>query len=403
MRVEILPSTARGTVKVPPSKSMAHRALIAAALGEGESLLSPVALSKDMEATVNGLTALGAVFTREGDAVRLRGFGARPKNLGVLNCIESGSTLRFLIPLCLLTGEEYTLEGAPRLMERPLSVYEKLCGEQGFLFEKEGNTLKVRGRLCPGEYTVAGDISSQFITGLLFALSLLGGDSFLHVTGVWESASYIDMTLDAMAAFGVKVRRKEDGFFIPGGQKYLPREYGVEGDWSNAAFLQALGLFEGGVTVTGVNEDSLQGDRVVRSHFKALVQGTPTLDLSDCPDLAPILFAVAAYYGGARFTGTRRLAIKESDRGAAMARELAKCGVDLILEENAITVPKAKLYPPTQSISGHNDHRIVMAMSVLLTRLGGVIEGAEAVAKSYPNFFEDVQKLGIGVKKYETE
>ena len=198
MRAEIFPSTARGMIKVPPSKSMAHRALIAAALAEGESLLSPIALSKDMEATVNGLTAMGAVFTREGEALRVRGFGKKPRNLGVLNCIESGSTLRFLIPLCLLTGETYVLEGASRLMERPLSVYEKLCGDEGFLFEKEGNTLKVRGKLSSGEYTVAGDISSQFITGLLFALSLLSGDSVLRVTGVWESASYIDMTLDAM-------------------------------------------------------------------------------------------------------------------------------------------------------------------------------------------------------------
>ena len=403
MRVEILPGTARGTVQVPPSKSMAHRALIAAALAEGESVLSPIALSKDMEATINGLTALGAVFSREGEAVRVLGFGARPKNLGTLNCIESGSTLRFLIPLCLLTGEAFTLEGAPRLMERPLSVYEKLCEENGFLFEKNGNALTVRGRLRPGEYTVAGNISSQFITGLLFALSKLSGDSFLHVTGVWESASYIDMTLDAMAAFGVKIRREGDGFFIPGGQKYLACRYSVEGDWSNAAFLEALGLFEGGVTVTGVSDSSLQGDRVVREYFQKLVQGAPTLDLSDCPDLAPVLFAVAAYYGGARFTGTKRLAIKESDRGAAMARELAKCGVDLICKENEICVPKSRLYPPKERINGHNDHRIVMAMSVLLTRLGGVIDGAEAVAKSYPNFFEDIQNLGIDVKKDETE
>lgn len=403
MRVEILPSTARGTVQVPPSKSMAHRALIAAALAEGESVLSPIALSKDMEATINGLTALGAVFSREGEAVRVRGFGTRPKNLGTLNCIESGSTLRFLIPLCLLTGEAFTLEGATRLMERPLSVYEKLCEENGFLFEKNGNALAVRGMLRPGEYTVAGNISSQFITGLLFALSKLSGDSFLHVTGVWESASYIDMTLDAMAAFGVRIRREGDGFFIPGGQKYLSCEYSVEGDWSNAAFLEALGLFEGGVTVTGVSDSSLQGDRVVREYFQKLVQGAPTLDLSDCPDLAPVLFAVAAYYGGARFTGTKRLAIKESDRGAAMAQELAKCGVDLICKENEICVPKSCLYPPKERINGHNDHRIVMAMSVLLTRLGGVIDGAEAVAKSYPNFFEDIQNLGIGVKKDETE
>ena len=403
MRVEILPSRAKGEAAAPPSKSMAHRALIAASLAEGQSIISGISASQDMLATMDCLTAMGAVFTREGDVVQVQGFGKHPNHTGILNCIESGSTLRFLIPLCLLTGKTYVLKGASRLMERPLTVYEKLCEEKGFLFEKSGTTLKVGGSLTPGEYTVPGDISSQFITGLLFALSLPEGDSFLRVTGAWESASYIDMTLAVMKDFGVEIRREPDGFFIAGGQKYTPREYLVEGDWSNAAFLEALGLFEGGVKLCRVNADSLQGDRVCTEYFKALAGSAPTLDLSDCPDLAPILFAVAAYYNGARFTGTRRLAIKESDRGAAMAAELAKCGVDLILGENEITVPKANLHAPKEAIFGHNDHRIVMAMSVLLSRLGGVIEGAEAVAKSYPNFFEVIKHLGIEVKTYETE
>jgi len=402
MRVEISPSVARGRITAPPSKSVAHRALIAASLADGESTLSPFSLSKDMIATMNGLTALGANFVQEEGLVRVQGFGGKPKNSGVLNCLESGSTLRFLLPLCLLTGETYLLEGAPRLMERPLSVYEDLCREKGFLFEKKENTLTVCGKLTPGEYTVPGNISSQFITGLLFALSLLDGDSFLHVTGKWESASYVDMTLSAMADFGVEVRREGDGFFIPGGGTYASRAYAVEGDWSNAAFLLALGMFEKSVTVVGVRENSLQGDRVCAAHLKALAEGFPTLDLSDCPDLAPVLFAVAAYFNGGRFTGTRRLAIKESDRGAAMAEELAKCGVDLVLKENEILVPKATLHPPAEAICSHNDHRIVMAMSVLLTRLGGVISGAEAVAKSYPNFFEEIKDLGIGVND-ETE
>ena len=399
MRAVFHPSFARGTLAVPPSKSMAHRALISAALAEGESLLSPIALSEDMLATMDCLTALGAEFSREGASVRVRGIGKEPKHGGVLPCRESGSTLRFLIPLCLLTGERFTLQGSRRLMERPLSVYETLCREKGFTYEKNGNALTLQGRLVPGEYTVAGNISSQFITGLLFALSLLEGDSFLHVTGAWESVSYIDMTLEAMAEFGVKARKEKDGFFIPGGQKYLARDFTVEGDYSNAAFPDALNLMGGKVLLTGLKDPSLQGDRVYREHFKRLAEASPEIDLSDCPDLAPVLFAVAAYFHGARFTGTRRLAIKESDRGAAMAEELAKCGAVLSLGENEITVPKAELHPPKEVICGHNDHRIVMAMSVLLSRLGGEIEGAEAVAKSYPKFFEDIQKLGIEVKK----
>ena len=398
MRAQFSPSFAKGEVTVPPSKSMAHRALIAACLAEGESLLSPIALSEDMLATMDCLTALGATFTREGDAVRVKGFGKKPRSLDILRCRESGSTLRFLIPLCLITGETFVLEGSERLMERPLSVYEKLCREKGFTFEKNGNRLTLRGRLLPDAYTVAGNVSSQFITGLLFALSLLDGDSVLRVEGEWESASYIDMTLEAMKEFGVEVGRDGDGFAICGKSKYSPRAFSVEGDWSNGAFPEALGLLGGKVKLLGLKENSLQGDRVYRTHFKALAEGAPEIDLSDCPDLAPVLFALAAYFHGARFTGTRRLAMKESDRGAAMRDELAKCGAKLILDENEITVFKTELYAPTETIFGHNDHRIVMAMSVLLSRLGGEIDGAEAVSKSYPNFFEDIQNLGIKVK-----
>ncbi len=403
MRVEISPSAASGIIAAPPSKSMAHRALIAAALACGESVISPISLSKDMEATMGCLSALGAHFTREGDCVRVCGIGTKLKNLGILNCMESGSTLRFLLPLCLLTGEKFILEGAPRLMERPLSVYEDLCHKKGFLFEKRGNFLTVQGKLEAGEYAVAGDVSSQFITGLLFALSLLEKDSFLRLTTPLESASYVDMTLSAMGDFGVKVLREASGFFVGAGQAYISREYIVESDWSNAAFLEALNVLGGNVTVKGLHEDSLQGDRVCMELIAALEKGAPTIDLSDCPDLAPVLFVLAAYFHGACFTSTRRLAIKESDRGAAMAQELAKCGVNLEIKENEIIVPKARLYPPREVILGHNDHRIVMAMSVLLTRLGGVIDGAEAVAKSYPNFFKDIQNLGIGVKEYEAE
>ena len=403
MKIEIIPSLAKGVVAVPPSKSMAHRALISAALADGESEILGISSSEDMLATMDCLTSLGAKFLRDGDKVQVRGIGKNPENSGVLHCRESGSTLRFLIPLCLLTGEKFTLAGAERLMARPLSVYEALCREKGFRFEKEGNTLTVQGKLEAGEYAVAGDISSQFLTGLLYALSLLEGDSVLRLTTPLESASYVDMTLAAMAEFGVEIRREREGFFIRGGQNYTPRKYSVEGDWSNAAFPEALNLLGGEVKLSGLNENSLQGDRVYRAHFKALAEGAPTVDLTDCPDLAPVLFAVAAYLNGARFTGTRRLAMKESDRGAAMAEELAKCGVELVMGENEIIVPKVTLYSPKEAISGHNDHRIVMAMSVLLTRLGGVIKGAQAVAKSYPNFFEDIKQLGIEVNCNETE
>jgi len=403
MNVTLFPSFAEGSVLAPPSKSMAHRALIAAALSPGESRLFPIADSQDMLATMDALTALGAGFTRTGEEILVKGMDL-PKNTGrILPCRESGSTLRFLIPLCLLTGEKMTLTGSSRLMERPLFVYEDLCRERGFLFKKKENTLTVQGKLESGDYSVPGNISSQFITGLLYALAKLPGDSRIQVTGEMESASYLDMTVSAMAAFGKKVTREGQNFFISGEGSFSPRDYTVEGDWSNAAFLEGFQLLSGKVSVEGLREDSLQGDRVYRDHYRALKKGFATIDLSDCPDLGPVLFALAAAHEGALFTGTARLRIKESDRGLAMAEELKKCGVVLEIGENQILVPSGCLKPPSEPISSHNDHRIVMAMALLLSRFGGEIRGAEAVNKSYPDFFETIERLGIRIKKNETE
>lgn len=399
MTLTFTPSFAKGEITAPPSKSMAHRALISAALANGESRLSPIALSEDMLATMDCLAALGAEFQREGETVFVRGM-EYPKNTGkALCCRESGSTLRFLLPLCLLTGEEFLLQGAPRLMERPLGVYEDLCREKGFLFERTGEGIRVAGKLSGGKYSVPGNISSQFITGLLFALSLLPEESSLEVTGGMESASYIDMTLSALSAFGAAVERRENTFFLSGKNSFQSRDFTVEGDFSNAAFLDAFNLVGGEVRVSGLSDVSLQGDRVYREIFPLLPKGSPTVDLSDCPDLAPVLFALAAYFHGGRFTGTARLRIKESDRGAAMAAELGKCGVELQVYENEIVVPDGKLTPPAEEIKSHNDHRIAMAMSVILSRIGGTLSGAEAVAKSYPDFYKAIKSLGIEVKE----
>lgn len=403
MTLIFTPSFAKGKASAPPSKSMAHRALISAALANGESRLSPIALSEDMLATMDCLEALGAEFRREGEEVTVRGMGY-PKNTGkALSCRESGSTLRFLIPLCLLTGEEFLLQGAPRLMERPLGVYEDLCREKGFLFERTPDGICVAGKLTGGKYSVPGNISSQFITGLLFALSCLPEESSLEVTGGMESASYIDMTLSALSAFGVSIKREGNVFLLSGKNSFQSRDFTVEGDFSNAAFLDAFTLVGGEVQVSGLCDDSLQGDRVYRDIFPLLQKGSPTVDLSDCPDLAPVLFALAAYFHGGRFTRTARLRIKESDRGAAMAAELEKCGVALQVYDNEIIVPKNDLVTPTEIIESHNDHRIAMAMSVILSRIGGTLSGGEAVAKSYPDFFELIKSLGIEVKENETK
>ncbi len=398
MNVIIKPSTARRCITAPPSKSMAHRDLICGALSAG-SVITNVAWSEDMKATLRCLTALGARVEQDGDTVRIGGLTpATTAPTEPLDCHESGSTLRFMIPLCLLSDKPITLTGTERLMQRPLGVYADLCAQKGLRFEPSGNTLTVCGPLNGGRYTIPGDVSSQFISGLLFALPLAKEDSVLEITGKAESLSYIDLTLKALTDFGILFCRADNTIRIPGGQTYRPRQTAVEGDWSNAAFLEAFNLFGGEVTVEGLDENSPQGDRVYRELFAHLDAGDTTpVDLTDCPDLAPILFAVAAAKNGGVFDGTARLKIKESDRAAAMQTELSKCGIPVTVEENRVIVHKATLHAPDTIIDGHNDHRIVMAMSVLCSLVGGEIAGAEAVAKSYPNFFDDIEKLGIQV------
>ncbi len=401
MKVLIQKSTAKGRVQAPPSKSLAHRMLICGALS-GNSQIENLSASNDIAATVSCLKAMGAAVDFDGKTAKLGGLVPQDIPAGTkLFCDESGSTLRFLLPICLLVGKKITLTGSMRLFERPLSVYEQICHNQGILFEKSDSGVTVCGKLNPGAYHIPGNISSQFITGLLFALPLLCGDSTLTITGNFESASYIDLTLYALKTFGVDIQRKDNMFYIPGNQTYQNAAVSIEADCSNAAFLQGFNLLGGAVEVCGLNKNSLQGDRVYTDMFHALANGKKDFDLSDCPDLAPVLFAMAAYCGGAEFTGTARLKIKESDRASAMAQELLKFGIQTTVRENSVTIHAGQLQPPQASLYGHNDHRIVMALSLLCTVTGGEIKGAQAVAKSYPDFFETIEKLGIEIQKQE--
>ena len=404
MTVSIKPGQARGAVTAPPSKSMSHRLLLCAGLAAGESRVHNLAFSQDILATLDCLNACGTRTVIDGSSVTLQGADPRfaaPQD--TVSCRESGSTLRFFIPLFLLSGNEVTLSGEGRLPQRPQGVYEELCRSQGLLFEQNGKTIRLQGPLQSGQFSLPGDVSSQFISGLLFALPLLKEDSFLRLTGKVESRSYIDMTLQALDAFGVKACWQEtDLLHIPGGQSYRPGTATVEGDWSNAAFFYAMETLGHPVSVSGLLPDSLQGDRVCLSYFRALAEGCPTLDISDCPDLGPILMAVAAAKHGVHLTGTRRLKIKESDRGQVMAQELQRFGVSCRVEENDIFVG-CGLTVPEGTLCGHNDHRIVMALSVLCTLTGGSIAEAEAVSKSFPDFFLRLQELGIEVSEIETE
>ncbi len=398
MKVTIIPSKAHGTVNAPPSKSIAHRMLICGALSTG-SRVNNIAYSNDISATLSCLQSLGAEVSREKDSVSIGGLDlSKVKEDSCLFCDESGSTLRFLIPLCLISGKRVTLKGSPRLLERPLKIYEDICNQQGFTFEKTADSLTVCGQLKSGFYTVPGNVSSQFITGMLFALPLLDGISILEITGDFESASYVDITLDVLASYGIKITRAGNRFIIHGNQTYIPSDQTVEGDASNAAFLSALNVLGGDVCVTGLNKNSLQGDSVYSEMFEAMANGKKEFDLSDCPDLAPIMFAVSAYFGGALFNGTSRLRLKESDRGQTMKTELSKFGITAEIGDNHIRIHKSKLSKPTETLYGHNDHRIVMSLAVISTLTGGVIEGAEAVSKSFPDFFDVLTKLNIGIR-----
>lgn len=400
MNVTIRPGKAAGTVVAPPSKSMAHRLLICAGLANGTSRICGIDYNEDILATLDCLQALGAVCTIEKDTVTI--IGADPRLAAptqTLCCRESGSTLRFFIPLALLCGKPVTFTGTQKLLSRPLGVYEQLCQKHKFPFKHNGNELTVQGKLRGDTYQIPGDISSQFITGLLFALPLTGQDSFIEITTPLESKSYIDLTLQALEAFGVKaVWRDNQTIFIPGSQQYSAKDMTVEGDYSGAAFYGALNALGGEIAIQGLAPESLQGDRIYEFYMRQLYAGCPEIDLSDCPDLGPVLFALAAAKNGGRFTGTRRLKLKESDRAEAMAKELSAFGTKVTVEENSVTVDPIAFHAPDRVLFGHNDHRIVMSLAVLLTITGGRIEGAQAVRKSFPDFFDQLKQLGIEVQ-----
>ena len=398
MKVEIRPGSARGTVAAPPSKSYAHRLILCAALAQDTSTVRGVSRSEDMGATLDCISSLGAQYQLDGDVLTVRGASGLLPQDARFPCRESGSTLRFFLPLALVKGFGAVFTGTHRLMERGVSVYETLFAEKNISLQKCSESLTVSGRLTPGRYTLRGDVSSQFVTGLLFALPLLDGASNLQVLPPVESRPYIDITLDAMKAFGVTVTEApENTYHIPGGQTYRPIDVTVEGDWSNAAALLALNELGGDVNVTGLRTDSLQGDRICVEYLRRLSAPEAVLDLSGCPDLGPVLFAVAAANHGAVFTGTRRLKIKESDRAQVMAEELKKFGVFAEVGENTVRIPAGGIKKPDDLLCGHNDHRVIMALSLLASQVGGVIIDAEAVRKSYPDFFRDLKRLGLEV------
>ncbi len=403
MDIQITPRHLSGTVTPPPSKSMAHRLLIAAALGSGISTVRGVAMSQDVEATLRCLTALGGHWreTTPG-TLEITGIGGRRSTPGTalphLDCGESGSTLRFFLPIALAVAGGGVFTGQGRLMARPQGPYLDLFREKGIFCEQTGGTLTVRGTLEPGEYHLPGNVSSQFFTGLLFALPLLDGPSTIVPTTAVESWDYILMTLDALTGAGVTAAEPHtpgEAFRVCPAA-YQPFDRTVEADWSQAAFWYAAIALGSQLELTGLNAFSVQGDMAVVPHFLRLTQpGDREIDVSGIPDLLPPLAVMAAVRSGTtRFVNAARLRMKESDRLETTAALLTALGISAQAGPDFLTVQGGAITGGT--VDGANDHRIVMAAAIAATASSSpvTIRGAEAVKKSYPDFWEVYQSLG---------
>ena len=384
MDIRIQPKLLSGTVTPPASKSMAHRAVLVMALADGQGTLSNLSDSQDIQATKRCVAALK---------------NSRPDGeLPFLDCGESGSTLRFLIPIALALAGGGVFTGHGRLMERPQQPYFDIFDEKGIFHEQKNGVLTVRGTLTPGVYRLPGNVSSQFVTGLLYALPLLPGDSSIEITTPLESSGYVDMTLDMLQKFGISVENQNYELFqIPGNQAYQARDIAVEADWSQAGFWYAANFLDNRVDIQGLNADSTQGDRVVTSlYWKLAKPGDVDIDVSGCPDLLPPLAVMASMrQGTTRFVKAARLRIKESDRLTTTAALLNTLGGSAEEEPDSLTVRGVPSFTGG-TVDGANDHRIVMAAAIAATRSAApvTILGADAVRKSYPSFWEDYKQLG---------
>ncbi len=411
MKVKISPSALSGTVNAPPSKSAGHRCLISAALSDGEVKISNLGESNDMTATVNALRALGSEIKRDGLTVTVSPLKRNHKNL-TIDFIESGSTARFLIPVVTALGcENITFIGQGRLPERPFGTIAKVLKDNGIEVKGDSLPMTVSGQLRAGTFRLSGDISSQYISGLLFALSIIEGESEIVLTTPLQSKSYVLMTINELKAFGAEIEYFDNRFIIKGHRTLKATNRTVEGDWSQAAFHMVAGAVGGEVTVKGIDIGSLQGDKEIVSLLsrfgakvtvndgsvtvkKAHLKGI-TIDASQIPDLVPILAVCGALASGETvITNAERLRIKESDRLFETVSRLRLFGIEACETADGMKIIGGM--PKGADINSANDHRIVMAFSVLSAFANGnsTIGNAEAINKSYPLFFEDYSMLG---------
>ncbi len=400
MKRTVYPGALRGRVNAIPSKSDAHRQLILAALSDGPTTLEMGPGSEDIEATARCLRALDARVENVAEGLRVEPIRRLPEGTVELDCGESGSTLRFLLPLAAALGADARFLARGRLGERPNEALIEALRERGARIDGDKPPMWVRGgdRLSPGPFPIPGNISSQYATGLLMALPLLDGPSEIVLTSPVESRAYINMTVEAMAKYGVAASRTDNGYRIPAPQTYRsPARSPVEGDWSNAAFFLAANALGGEVAVVGLLGNSTQADRAIAGLLEQFKENASrAIDASGCPDLVPILAVIAAYAPGVtRITHAARLRIKESDRLSAISECLHALGARCEELPDGLVIPGGQQLTGGQ-VCSHNDHRIAMAMAIAATCAAGPvqIDCAEAVNKSYPGFFADFRRLG---------
>lgn len=424
--LKIIPSKLKGSVKIPPSKSMAHRAIICAALSDGICRIDNIDYSDDIIATINAMNSLGATIEKYDDYIEVVGIYKninKIKENRIIDCNESGSTLRFLVPISLLFKGSNKFIGKGNLGKRPLTTYYNIFNDQGIKYSYEENNLNlvVDGELKPGVFEVEGNISSQFITGLLFALPLLNGDSKITITKEMESKGYIDLTLKAISDFGIEIiNNNYSEFIIKGNQKYNARNYRVEGDYSQAAFFLCADGLGNNVLCRDLDLNSLQGDKEIIDILERMnvvfnaneiglsgeVNGeliSTVIDGSQCPDIIPVLSAVSALSKGTtEIINAGRLRIKECDRLSAVTSELKKLGAQIIEKEDGLVITGVEKLQGGVEVWSHKDHRIAMTLAIASTMCKKpiIIKDYECVAKSYPSFFEDFKALGGNIHEW---
>lgn len=396
MNVIIYKSTPKGEVIAPASKSYTHRYLIASMLSKNESKIDNVYFSNDVLATLSCVASFGRDFIKSDNSITFLNNNEYVNN-PIFNCNESGSTLRFLIPITLTKYKKVTFKGTKKLISRGIEEYEKIFNNQNIEVIKNEDSLIFKGSLKSGIFEVDGSKSSQYLTGLLFALPLLNGDSQIKIIPPLNSKDYVNITLDILSKYGILYKVDGLNIYIKGNQEYKASNNKVEGDYSNAAFLEAFNYFNANINVLNLNDKSLQGDKIYQEYFKLLDKENVTLDISNCIDLGPILMCFAALKHGATFIGTKRLQIKESNRALAMKEELAKVNVKVDILDDSVIVYKSDIKNNRIEFNSHNDHRIVMALSLISTLFDIKINDALAINKSYPNYFKDLEKVGVKI------